>query len=194
MTDVVERLRAGEPCQPHDDVCRSIEARSGCICAEAADEIERRRADIAHLDTKLDDALDEIERLRAEVAYHKAFIKTMDGQADKARSDALEEAAKVAENHKPVAWMVREPDGSLHWSEMCVFEDEASAKDHAENPEGIPDGYESNFTVVPLYTHPSQADTDEIERLRKELAEERAKPKAGPVRHVERKPLVLPDD
>lgn len=38
--DLVARLRAGI-C---DDRCKAMEARSGCSCAEAADEIERLRA------------------------------------------------------------------------------------------------------------------------------------------------------
>ena len=42
MTDIVERLRNG-----HDtcdfNKCRVREAKSGCTCAEAADEIERLR-------------------------------------------------------------------------------------------------------------------------------------------------------
>ena len=42
MTDIVERLRIGrETCGV--DMCRIREARSGCTCAEAADEIERLR-------------------------------------------------------------------------------------------------------------------------------------------------------
>ena len=41
MTDIVERLRAGGPCP---DPCRVQEAKSGCTCAEAADEITRLRA------------------------------------------------------------------------------------------------------------------------------------------------------
>jgi predicted RNase H-like nuclease (RuvC/YqgF family) len=52
MTDIVERLRDED------------HGASWRLQLEAAAEIERRRADIAHLDTKLDDALDEIERLR----------------------------------------------------------------------------------------------------------------------------------
>ena len=42
MDDIVERLRLGrETCG--FDMCRTREARSGCTCAEAADEIERLR-------------------------------------------------------------------------------------------------------------------------------------------------------
>ena len=40
MTDIVERLRTGRMC---DDKCRVMEAKSGCLCAEAADEIEKLR-------------------------------------------------------------------------------------------------------------------------------------------------------
>ena len=39
MSDLVERFRRGEPCD--DRKCRVMEAASGCMCAEAADEIER---------------------------------------------------------------------------------------------------------------------------------------------------------
>lgn len=42
--DIVERLRAAETCSEAGQRCRSMEARSGCCCATAADEIERLRA------------------------------------------------------------------------------------------------------------------------------------------------------
>jgi hypothetical protein len=45
-TDLVTQLRVGEMCAPP---CRMMEARSGCLCAAAADEIERLRAREAHL-------------------------------------------------------------------------------------------------------------------------------------------------
>jgi hypothetical protein len=41
-TDLLSRLRRGDPCCA--DPCRVKEARSGCIYAAAADEIERLRA------------------------------------------------------------------------------------------------------------------------------------------------------
>lgn len=43
--DIVKRMRAGEPCADFgaDKTCRAKEARSGCTCAEVADEIERLR-------------------------------------------------------------------------------------------------------------------------------------------------------
>ena len=40
-TDIVPRLRSGEACV--NDPCRVMEAASGCLCAAAADEIERLR-------------------------------------------------------------------------------------------------------------------------------------------------------
>lgn len=42
--DIVERLRAGFQCAENGDRCRTMDAQSGCVCAEAADEIERLRA------------------------------------------------------------------------------------------------------------------------------------------------------
>ena len=48
MTDIVERLRIGrETCGV--DMCRIREAKSGCTCAEAADEIERLRGWLINL-------------------------------------------------------------------------------------------------------------------------------------------------
>lgn len=43
MTDIVERLRIGEPCSEAGYQCKVMEAKSGCHCAIAADEIERLR-------------------------------------------------------------------------------------------------------------------------------------------------------
>lgn len=42
MMDIVELMRAGRVC---DDKCRVMEARSGCLCAEAADTITALRAE-----------------------------------------------------------------------------------------------------------------------------------------------------
>lgn len=46
MSDIVERLRCGEPCLEASGIneCRVKDAASGCLCAMAADEIERLRA------------------------------------------------------------------------------------------------------------------------------------------------------
>lgn len=44
MTDIVERLRGAETCRESGRPCRAMDARSGCCCAAAADEIERLRA------------------------------------------------------------------------------------------------------------------------------------------------------
>lgn len=56
MSDLVERLKAGEPCLWDDiggnsNVCKVRDARSGCICAEAADRIEALEAENASLST-----------------------------------------------------------------------------------------------------------------------------------------------
>lgn len=53
MADIVERLRIGrETCGV--DMCRTREARSGCTCAEAADEIERLREALRHYVSECD--------------------------------------------------------------------------------------------------------------------------------------------
>lgn len=45
MSDLVERLRRGEPCREGcGGPCRTMDAASGCICAEASDRIERLEA------------------------------------------------------------------------------------------------------------------------------------------------------
>lgn len=46
-TDLVARLRSGEPCG--DDRCRVMDARSGCICATAAARIEADGREIERL-------------------------------------------------------------------------------------------------------------------------------------------------
>jgi hypothetical protein len=44
--DLVERLRTGTDCA---DPCRVKDARSGCLCAEAADEIAFLRREVERL-------------------------------------------------------------------------------------------------------------------------------------------------
>ena len=45
--ELAARLRLGEPCAA--DPCRVMEARSGCLCAEAAAEIERLQAQMERM-------------------------------------------------------------------------------------------------------------------------------------------------
>jgi hypothetical protein len=57
MSDIVERLRAGEPCNEDGNLpCKVRDARSGCACTIAADEIAKLRA--------------EVERLRAALKHY----------------------------------------------------------------------------------------------------------------------------
>ena len=45
--DIVERLKSGEPClEANGRPCRSMDAQSGCACAEAAAEITRLRNEL----------------------------------------------------------------------------------------------------------------------------------------------------
>jgi len=45
MSDIVERLRSGVDCA---EPCKMKNAANGCLCAQAADEIERLRGDLAY--------------------------------------------------------------------------------------------------------------------------------------------------
>lgn len=55
MTDIVERLRAGEPCvECCGDHCAVMEVRSGCLCAIAADTITALRAENERLRAALE--------------------------------------------------------------------------------------------------------------------------------------------
>jgi hypothetical protein len=76
VTDIVERLRdALDTCD--DSRCKVREARSGCTCAAAADEIERLR--------------DALAKARAGIALLREALAI-------ARAEALEEAKQLAEN------------------------------------------------------------------------------------------------
>jgi hypothetical protein len=50
MTDIVEKLHRGEGClEEGGKTCISMDAESGCLCAIAADEITRLRAEVERL-------------------------------------------------------------------------------------------------------------------------------------------------
>jgi len=53
MTDIVDRLRAGEPCSEAGDRCKVMNGPSGCLCAIAADEIARLNTALAASEAKL---------------------------------------------------------------------------------------------------------------------------------------------
>lgn len=55
MTDTVERLRAGEACADTGFACNHKNAASGCLCAIAADEINRLRAALVQIMAVCDD-------------------------------------------------------------------------------------------------------------------------------------------
>lgn len=66
MSDIVERLRNGEPClDPSGVRCRIMDARYGCLCAIAADEIVRITAEVERLRAALEAALED----GADVSY-----------------------------------------------------------------------------------------------------------------------------
>ena len=92
--DIVKHLRAGEPCQ--NDMCRVMDADSGCLCAMAADTIEGRRAESEYLAAQLEKA-------------RKALI-------DIANSDDIDNALDP-ERNKRVARAALAPPPSVHGDE-----------------------------------------------------------------------------
>ncbi len=76
MTDIVETLRKGGPCEVDGVKCVFMEATSNCYCAIAADEIERLRGVVINLSVihmKLTDdneqLHEDVRRLRVEAGY-----------------------------------------------------------------------------------------------------------------------------
>lgn len=65
MTDIVERLRAGFQCAEIGNRCRTMDTQSGCVCAEAADEIERLRGGMLKMASAMSRQIETIEKLRA---------------------------------------------------------------------------------------------------------------------------------
>ena len=66
MSDIVERLRNGEPCRATSGVrCRFMDARYGCLCAIAADEITRLTAEVEQNTIDFEEYRRDVERLRA---------------------------------------------------------------------------------------------------------------------------------
>lgn len=64
MPDIVETLRGGTICEVEGMKCAVMDARSGCLCAESADEIERLRVTVMNLCVANGKMEDEIAHLR----------------------------------------------------------------------------------------------------------------------------------
>lgn len=76
MPDISAFMRKGGPCEEISLKCRTVDAKSGCACAIAADEIDRLREAVMNLcvaNGKLSDENDELReerrRLRVEAGY-----------------------------------------------------------------------------------------------------------------------------
>jgi hypothetical protein len=83
MSEIVERLRYGEPCiESCGDRCKVRDTRSGCTCAEAADEITRLEARVKEME----------EVCRKLIAYEQA----MDGGRDIDAMDYYAQASELA--------------------------------------------------------------------------------------------------
>jgi hypothetical protein len=92
-TDIEERMRNGEPCKEAsgDNHCKVMDARSGCLCAIAADTITALRAEIERLNTLVQTmryaedenhlaVLRENERLTAALAKQYSALQWIDQQ------------------------------------------------------------------------------------------------------------------
>ena len=95
MSDIVERLRAGEPCEEEGGCACQVEKRnaaSGCLCAVAADTITTLRAENERLRemqrTVLVEQGEDVTRLRAENEKLRAALEQIAGYRMKGKSDA----------------------------------------------------------------------------------------------------------
>jgi hypothetical protein len=76
IKDLIKRLRDGEPCiECCNDRCKSMDARSACTCAEAADELE-------HMHNMLCKQQVIIRRVYAELLPDTWFVSGESGQKD----------------------------------------------------------------------------------------------------------------
>jgi hypothetical protein len=74
MTDIVERLNRGEGClEEGGKTCISMDAESGCLCAIAADEITRLRAEVE----RMREALEKIGGIKG--AYSAPWPERQEG-------------------------------------------------------------------------------------------------------------------
>ena len=80
MSDLVKRLRSGEPCG--DDKCRTMTESSGCLCSAAADRIEELEAECRAHEGNARENYNRLMAAEAKLAM--------------ARNDALEDAALMA--------------------------------------------------------------------------------------------------
>ena len=59
MRDIAAYMRLGGPCIENNAKCRTMDAASGCGCAQAADEIERLQAFVEAVVRHVGDACDD---------------------------------------------------------------------------------------------------------------------------------------
>jgi hypothetical protein len=122
---------------------------------------------------KLNDAMQVMAKL-CNYSFNKAY-----------RADAAWKVIKAAiasqpaeqPRGEPVAWMLRDSDGNVHWDEVCIFSTEGGATEEAACLQD--DGGEELF-AFPLYADPiaqpkpEQAMGDEVRRFNHEYNPNRA--------------------
>ena len=85
MIDIAKRLRNGDLCRSGNDLCKVRDARSGCECAIAADEIERLRAALEAAIISMEEASDTLAEY-ANVLSREPYASTvLDAAITKAR-------------------------------------------------------------------------------------------------------------
>jgi regulator of replication initiation timing len=87
MPDISAFMRGGGPCEEISRKCRTMDAKSGCACAVAADEIDRLRGTVMNLCVAHGKLGDENEELRARICELDGFIKTIEEQATALEED-----------------------------------------------------------------------------------------------------------
>lgn len=96
MSDLVERLRAGFQCAESGNRCRTMDAQSGCVCAEAADRIAQLEAEVktwqGHARTAIWSDSEECKFLTARIEQLEAALEPLCCTCDRAASDECSRA------------------------------------------------------------------------------------------------------
>ena len=86
MTDIAAYMHLGGPCIENNAKCRTMDAASGCACAQAADEIDHLRAEIERLESVMEPWRNLAKLLEGDVATLRATNERL--RADLAHADA----------------------------------------------------------------------------------------------------------
>lgn len=138
MTDIVERLRGGEPCWDAmgGGACRVRNAASGCACAMAADEITRLRDGMQAMANAMAEQVRTVRVLRAQNAELAQALREIEGMSCVTCSDIAWVAVSgpyatitKAEKERAMADIVERLRNPRGWSDRV---DMISAADEIE--------------------------------------------------------------